>query len=66
MGGYKVPIPFPKALYYKTMLNSKNLEREDKFSLREIDEIISNIHMLFVDVESIILDDKIEELYANR
>ena len=29
---YKVPIPFPEALYSKTMLNSMNLEREYKIS----------------------------------
>ena len=48
------------------MLNSMNLEREDKISLREMDEIIYDIHMLFVDVESIVLDDKIEEVYADQ
>ena len=63
---YKVPSPFPEALYSKTMLNSMNLEREDKISLREMDEIIYDIHMLFVDVESIVLDDKIEEVYADQ
>ena len=39
---YKVPIPFPKTLYSKIMLNSMNLERGDKISLREMDEIISD------------------------
>ena len=63
---YKVPIPFPEALYSKTMLNSINLEREDKISLREMDEIISDIHMLFVDVESTVLDEKIEEVYTSQ
>ena len=58
---YKVPIPFPEALYSKTMLNSMNLEREDKISLKEMDEIISDIHMLFVDVESIVLDEKLKK-----
>ena len=63
---YKVPIPFPEALYSKTMLNSMNLEREEKISLREMDEIIYDIHRLFVDVESIVLDEKIEEVCADR
>ena len=63
---YKVPIPFPEALYSKNMLNSMNLEREDKISLREMDEIIYDIHRLFVDVESIVLDEKIEEVCADR
>ena len=66
LNDYKVPIPFPEALYSKIMLNSMNLEREDKISLREMDEIIYDIHMLFVDVESIVLDDKIEEVYADQ
>ena len=48
------------------MLNSMNLEKEDKISLREMDEIISNIHVLFVDVESIVLDEKFEEVYAGQ
>ena len=61
---YKVPIPFREALYSKTMLNSMNLEREDKISLREMDEIISDISMLFVDAENIFLKDQIEESYA--
>ena len=55
---YKVPIPFLEALYSKTMLNSMNLEREDKISLGEMDEIIYDIHVLFVDVESILLNEK--------
>ena len=61
---YKVPIPFPEALYSKTLLNSMHLEREDKISLREMDEIISDISMLFVDVENLYLKDQIEESYA--
>ena len=61
---YKVPIPFPEALYSKTMLNSMNLEKEDKISLREMDEIISDIGMLFVDAGNIFLKDQIEESYA--
>ena len=51
---YKFPIPFPEALYSKTMPNSMNLETKDKISLREMVEIISNIHMLFVDIENIV------------
>ena len=43
-----------------------NLEREDKISLREMGEIISDIGMLFVDVESIVLDEKIEEVSADQ
>ena len=66
LNDYKVPIPFPEALYSKTMLNSMNLEREDKISLREMDEIIYDMHMLFVDVESVVLDEKIEEVYADQ
>ena len=46
------------------MLNSMNLEREDKISLREMDEIISDIGRLFVDAENIFLQDQIEESYA--
>ena len=46
------------------MLNSINLEREDKISLREMDEIIANIFMLFVDAENLFLKDQIEESYA--
>ena len=61
---YKVHIPFPEALYSKIMLNSMNLQREDKISLREMDEIISDVHMLFVDVENVFLKDQIEESYA--
>ena len=61
---YKVPIPFPEALYFKTLLNSMNLEREDKISVREMDEIISDIGMLFVDVDKIILKDQIEVSYS--
>ena len=61
---YKVPTPFPEALYSKTMLNSMNLEKEDKISLREMDEIISDIGMLFVDAGNIFLKDQIEESYA--
>ena len=61
---YKVLIPFPKAVYSKTMLNSMNIEREDKISLREMDEIISDIGMLFMDAENIFLKDQIEESYA--
>ena len=63
---YKVPIPFPEALYSKSMLNSMNLEREDKILVREMGEIIYDIHMLFVDVESIVLDDKIDEVYEDQ
>ena len=63
---YKVPIPFLEALYSKTLLHSMNLEREDKISLREVDEIIYDIHRLFVDVESIVLDEKNEEVCADR
>ena len=48
------------------MLNSMNLEREDKISLKEMDEIISNICLLFVDVENIFIKDQIEESYAGR
>ena len=36
------------------MLNSMNLEGEDKIYLREMDAIISDIHMLCVDVENIV------------
>ena len=61
---YKVPIPFPEALYSKTMLNSMNLEKEDKISLREMDEIISDISMLFVVAGNMFLKDQIEESYA--
>ena len=43
-----------------------NFEREDKLSLREINEIISDIHMLVVDVENIFLKDQIEESYAEQ
>ena len=46
------------------MLNSMNLEREDKISLREMDEIIFDIGMLFVDAENIFLKDQIEESYV--
>ena len=62
---YKVPTPFLEALYSKTMLNSMNLDREDKIYFREMDEIISDIHMLCVDVENIVLDEKIE-VYKGR
>ena len=64
LNDYKVPIPFPEALYSKIMLNSMNLEREDKISLREMDEIISDIGMLFVDAENIFLKNQIKESYA--
>ena len=64
LNDYKVPIPFPEALYSKIMLNSMNLEREDKISLREMDEIISDIGMLFVDAGNIFLIDQIQESYA--
>ena len=43
-----------------------NLQRQDKISLREMDEIISNIYMLFVDVENVFLKDQIEDSYAGR
>ena len=48
------------------MLNSMNLEKEDKIYLKEMDEIIFDIHMLLVDVENVFLDEKIEEVYAGR
>ena len=64
LNDYKVPIPFPEALYSKTLFNSMNLEREDNISLREMDEIISDIGMLFVNAENIFLKDQIEESYA--
>ena len=47
------------------MLNSMNLEREDKIYMRKMDEIIHNIRMLFLDVENIFLKDQIEESYAS-
>ena len=43
---YKVPIPFPKTLYSKTMLNIMNLERGDQIYLREVNEIISDIQLV--------------------
>ena len=61
---YEVPIRFLEALYYKTMLNSMNLEREDNISLTEMDEIIYDICMFFVNVENIFLKYQTEESYA--
>ena len=47
----KLLFPFPK-LYSKNLLNPINFERENKISLREMNEIISDIHMLFAYVEN--------------
>ena len=38
-----------------------NIERKDKISLREVNVIIYDIHMLCVDVENIFLKDQMKE-----
>ena len=59
-------IPFLEALYYKTMLNPMNFEIDNNIYARELNEIISKIHMLFLDVENIFLKSQIEESYASQ